>query len=411
VQVRVTARRPRGRLGTSPDTVLAGGSGSGFFIDGEGHLLTNYHVIHEAERVAVTLSDGRDFEAAVIGADPNTDIAVLRVDAGGGTLPFADLGDSDAIAIGDWVIALGNPLGLRFSVTAGVISALDRQTGILRNGDNTQLEAFIQTDAAINPGNSGGPLVDLQGRVVGINTAIETQTGLFSGTSFAVPINLAAKVASDLIRYGVVHRPRIGVALQDVNSADAELYGLEEISGAEIVQVDPNMPGAEAGLQLGDVVVMLDGVPIRTVAELQTRIARFQPGDRPTLGIIRYGEPMEKVVKLGEFEGAARVAVAAPPERSGRDLLGFTYGAVTGRRVGAFDDAAVEITGVEPFGPAAEQIGPATGVRILSVNGEDIREPAQLDRIADALRPGQLVSLVILRAAGVPPTIYNYRAR
>ena len=408
VQVRVIARPHVNRAGL-PDTLRASGTGSGFFLDADGHILTNHHVIESAERVAVTLTDGREFEAEIVGSDSDTDVAVIRVDAEDLELPTSLLADSDELAVGDWVLALGNPLGLQFTVTAGVVSALGRQTGILASQGTTALESFIQTDAAINPGNSGGPLVDLHGRVVGINTAIQTRTGYFTGAGFAIPINLAAKVAGDLINDGVVHRPRIGVALQDVNGADAELYGLTEISGAEIVQVTPGQPGADAGLEMGDVVVTVDGAAVRTVAELQDRIARLQPGDVTTLGIIRYGTPLETAIRLGEFEAGERVASVERPERSGADLLGFSYDAVSDRRVGPFSDGAVEITGIDPYGPLFE-VGVRGPQRIVSVNGTVIREPSDLDRIAQDLRPGQIISLVLTTRTS-PPTIHNYRAR
>ncbi len=408
VQVRVIAR-PHQQTGRA-DTVRAAGTGSGFFFDDRGHILTNRHVIIGAERVGIVLSDGREFEATVIGADRNTDVAVVRVDAPSSSLPSSQLADSDALYVGDWVLALGNPLGLEFTVTAGVVSALGRQTGILLNSENTQLEAFIQTDAAINPGNSGGPLVDLRGRVVGVNTAIQSRTGFFSGAGFAIPINLAAKVARDLIRDGVVHRPRIGVALQDVNSADAEVYKLSAISGAEISQVQPGLPGEAAGLRMGDVVVAVDGAPVRTVTELQARIARMQPGDRPTLSIIRYGEPLEISVRLAEFEGGERVASARLPARRGKELLGFTYDDLTSRRAGPFGDPGVVTAAIDPYGPLGDQLARA-GSRVISVNGQPIRGIEDLDRVAESLRPGQVVSLVLRHGPDDPPMVYNYRAR
>lgn len=410
VQVLVTARAGAHPFITRDS--LQQGAGSGFILDEEGHILTNVHVVREAERVAVRLSDGREYEARIMGADPNTDVAVLRVEQNGDVaLPAALLGDSDQLAVGDWVIALGNPLGLEFTVTAGVVSAKGRSTGILRNASNTQLESFIQTDAAINPGNSGGPLVDLQGRVVGINTAIQTTTGFFSGAGFAIPINLAAKVASDLIMHGVVRRPRIGVSLQDVSAADAEVYRLREITGAEIVSVTPGDAGERAGLRMGDVVVSVNGSPIRTVTELQSLIARFQPGDVVELGVIRYGEPLVASVRLGEFEPAPRVAAVEPRRRRGPELLGFTYEVQSQRRAGPFPEGGVVIASIDRHGPLLEAGLGRTGLRVVSLNGEEIGTVADMDRIAGGLRPGETVSLVVQETPDSPPTIYNYRAR
>src|SRR5690606_25721911 len=194
------------------------GTGSGFIIDEQGHVMTNNHVVEGADRIVVRLTDGREYDASIVGTDPNTDVAVIRLEgAEGESFPVSQFGNSDALKVGDWVLALGNPLGLDFTVTAGIVSAKNRSINILQNEMNTQLEAFIQTDAAINRGNSGGPMVDLLGRVVGINTAIESGTGFFAGAGFAIPINLARKVGGDLIEYGVVHRPRLGIQITAVD--------------------------------------------------------------------------------------------------------------------------------------------------------------------------------------------------
>ena len=390
------------------------GSGSGFILDGDGHILTNHHVIRNAEQITVVLPDGRDYEAEIVGSDPNTDIGVIRIEPRPGeTLPVSSLGDSDHLRVGDWVLALGNPLGLEFTVTAGIVSARDRTLGILNNEDNTQLEAFIQTDAAINPGNSGGPMVDLAGRVVGINSAIESQTGFFSGAGFAIPINLATKVARDLMESGVVHRPRLGVSIQDVNAADAELYRLPAISGAEISSVSPGDPADRAGVRMGDVVVAVDDEPVRSVSDLQTRIARLQPGHRVRLGIIRYGESLEATVELGEFAPArSRTAVEqAAPSRGG--LLGFTVAPVSRAMAvrAGFREGAVQIFEVDPFGPASGHL-PA-GWLPLRINDRDIRSVRDVETIASSLRRGDIVSVVAVNPMDDPPspTIYNYRVR
>src|SRR5690606_31873336 len=234
-----------------------------------------------AERIIVRLADGREFDASVVGADPNTDVAVIRINARQGeSFPVSQFGDSDALRVGDWVLALGNPLGLDFTVTAGIVSAKNRSINILQNEMNTQLEAFIQTDAAINRGNSGGPMVDLLGRVVGINTAIESGTGFFAGAGLAIPINLARTVGGDLLESGAVHRPRLGIQFTAVDAADAEVYGLPSVAGAEISTPPADgTPAAEAGIRMGDVIVSIEGEPIRTVAELQARVARMRPGE------------------------------------------------------------------------------------------------------------------------------------
>src|SRR5690606_14965002 len=214
------------------------GSGSGFIISRDGYVLTNNHVVESANRVTVTLTDNREFEAEVVGRDPNTDVAVLKIDAQ--DLPAVRLGDSDGLEVGDWVLALGYPMSLGETVTAGIVSAKGRSIGIMQKNDGASapLEHFIQTDAAINPGNSGGPLINLSGEVVGINSAIAAATGSYSGYGFAVPIQLAKRVADDLIRYGAVHRPRLGVMIGDVTPADVEVFRLPGSSGA-VVKSEP----------------------------------------------------------------------------------------------------------------------------------------------------------------------------
>jgi serine protease Do len=340
---------------------------------------------------------------------------VIRVDpAHIGMLTPAVLADSDSLRVGDWVLALGNPLDLNFTVTAGILSAKGRNLNILQSS-GTPLEAFLQTDAAINPGNSGGPLVDLYGRVVGVNSAIESATGFFSGAGFAIPMNLAAKVADDLIRFGVVHRPRLGVVIQDVNSADAEIYGLSSVTGAEIASVTPGLPAQQAGLQMGDVVIGLNSGPIRTVSELQDRVARLQPGDRVTLDIVRFGESLQMTVDLAEFEAASGLAVPRAVPATGLDLLGFSAQGLTAAEAlqnGLPEAPVMIISDVDRFGPAFEANLFAPKV-LLSVNGRAITSMADLDVLAERLAPGQVVSVVVLDPlqAEAAPTIFNYRLR
>src|SRR5688500_2605611 len=226
------------------------GSGSGFIISRDGYIITNNHVVEDASQVTVTLTDKREFDARVVGRDPNTDVAVLKVD--GDNLPVARFGDSSDLQIGDWVLALGYRMQLGETVTAGIVSAMGRSLGIIERNEQSQnpLEHFIQTDAAINPGNSGGPLVNLKGEVIGINTAIASQTGTYNGYGFAVPVTLARRVADDLMRDGVVHRPRLGVPIRGVSLADAEVFGLSEPRGAWVAG-PPEGPAAEAGIKMG----------------------------------------------------------------------------------------------------------------------------------------------------------------
>ena len=393
---------------------LVRGTGSGFIINEDGHILTNNHVVENAERITVRMVSGQEYAAEVVGADPNTDIAVIKITPRAGeSLPVSEFGDSDKLNVGDWVLALGNPLGLDFTVTTGIVSAKSRSIGILRNQSNTQLEAFIQTDAAINRGNSGGPLVDLLGRVVGINSAIQSQTGYFSGAGFAIPINLATKVANDLIEFGVVHRPRLGVQIQDVDAADAEVYGLPRVAGAEVNSITPDQPAQDAGMQMGDVIVSVEGEDIRNVAELQARIARFQPGDRVRLGIIRYGTALEKTIRLGEFEQPGQTIARARPRADDEARLGFTVRPLPEEFVRFVPEGGsqfVQIADVDPYGPASRALG--QNWVILKINGENIRGVRDVQRIANGLESGDVVSVVyVLPRNGEQPAIANYRIR
>jgi serine protease Do len=397
------------RAGTS----AAQGSGSGFIFRPDGYILTNNHVIDGATQVMVVLQDRREFAATVVGRDPNTDIAVLKVEAE--SLPTAVPGDSDGLEVGDWVVALGYPLQLGATATAGIVSALGRSIGILRQSPEASapLEHFIQTDAAINPGNSGGPLVDLTGRVIGVSSAIASPTGFYSGYGFAIPINLATRIADDLIEYGEVHRPQLGVALADVDPADAEVYRLKTVAGAEIIQVTAGSPAETAGLALGDVITAVDGAAVDESGDLMELLARNEPGQVVALSLVRFGEPLTVDVRLGEFEPAVRTAdlLQQTPER-GLGRLGFAAADLTeglARNLGVDDSRGVVISQVDPSGGAA-RAGLAAGSVLETFNGERIGSLVDLRRVTDGLRSGEAVSLVVRTGSG-DRTIINYRVR
>jgi serine protease Do len=431
VQIRVVAMRESGAVAQNLPFRIPGfnfddgprrteGTGSGFIIDADGHILTNNHVVEGAERVEVVLLDGRDFEAEIVGTDRDTDLAVVRITPPrGAELPVAQFGDSDALRVGDWVLALGNPLGLEFTVTTGIVSAKGRSIGILAHAGQTQLESFIQTDAAINPGNSGGPLVDLLGRVVGINTAISSQTGFFAGAGFAIPINLAAKVAGDLISYGVVHRPRLGISIADVRAPDAEALQLPAVTGALIRQAPPDGAAARAGIQMGDVIVAIEDWDVRNVADLQARVAQFQPGERIRVGYFRDGQRREATVQLGQFEAVQRERVARSDRpASGAALLGFRAAEPSAEITRSREWRAewrVIIRDVDRAGGLVES-GRAMvqpGAVVLRVNGREVTSTRDVERAAGSLRSGDVVSLVVIdpREPDPHPMIFNYRAR
>ena len=385
------------------------GTGTGFIFDGAGHIITNNHVVAGASRVRVRLVDGREFTATVTGRDESTDIAVVRIrtdGASGSRLPTVSLGTSDSLRVGDWVLALGNPLGLDFTVTAGIVSARGRQL----SGRPGALEAFIQTDAAINPGNSGGPLVDLEGRVVGVNTAIAGGQR-FIGYGFAVPIDLARRVVSDLIAHGYVRRPRLGISVSDVTAVDAEVYRLPAISGAEVNAVEAGSPAASAGLQIGDVIVAINGETIIDAGALTTRLARHQPGESIRLTLIRAGSRREMTVRLGEFERTSTAPGApAPPDETGGATLGLQLQPLTAEvrsRLRLGDTAGVVIGGVQPYSSAAAA-GVRAGQVILQINGQPVRTLDDARRIAGTMRQGSVVSLRV-RDPDLGETIINYR--
>ena len=383
------------------------GAGSGFIISEDGYILTNNHVVEGADRVMVVLGDRREYEARVVGGDPNTDVAVVKVEATG--LPVARLGDADQMEVGDWVLALGYPMDLGHTVTAGIVSAKGRSIGIFgRNGAEAPIEHFIQTDAAINPGNSGGPLVDLNGRVVGVNSAIASPTGLYSGYGFAVPINLARRVAEDLIRDGRVNRPMIGVEIRDATQADAEVFRLPSAEGA-VVTAEPRGPAARAGLRMGDVIVAIDGTAVRGSGELMDQVMRKRPGERVSLDVVRYGERRRAEVRLEQFAAPQAAAPAAAPRRTpaagvrreepGR--LGFRAREVGGANPG------VAVAEVDPAGPAAGLLAP--GMVVKRIDGREVGTLEELGAAAERVKPGAAVSLHIVLDDG-RERIVNYRA-
>jgi serine protease Do len=382
------------------------GSGSGFVFDDEGHIITNHHVVAEATRVDVRTFDGQEFEAEVVGSDPVTDIALLRVGAHGGELSRAPIGDSQSLLIGDWVIALGNPLGLDFTVTAGIVSARGRRL----TGRQSAVESFIQTDAAINPGNSGGPLVDLSGRVVGINTAI-AGSDRFVGYGFAVPMRLALEVVDDLLEYGYARRPRLGIRVSSVTAVDAEVYGLDRVRGAEVNTVDPDSP-AEGRLEVGDVILELDGDPIETANDLTAGLRLRDPGEEVELVVQRDRRQQRIRVVLGEFEQEEAETRPVPGPDDAEELMGFRLQSLTPQLANQFGierDSGLIITDVRPFSQAA-RAGVRAGQILLELNGEPVRSTSAFRDQAEGLEADDVVSLRVIDPE-VGETIVNFRAR
>ncbi|GAA0878784.1 trypsin-like peptidase domain-containing protein [Algoriphagus jejuensis] len=309
----------RGRGGSMPMS-----SGSGVIISKDGYIVTNNHVVEGASRIEISLENNKRYEATLVGTDPTTDLALLKID--GNNLPFVKFGDSDKTNIGEWVLAVGNPFNLNSTVTAGIISAKARNIGILRGVENNlQIESFLQTDAVVNPGNSGGALVNLAGELIGINTAIATQTGTFSGYSFAVPSTLVKKVMDDLMEHGAVQRGLLGVSIQNVSPELADYldksFPVEQ--GVYVGGVNANSAGLEAGLKEGDIIIGIDGRAVTNVANLQELVARKRPGDKIDVEYIRDGKTVKTSATLKNFAGDTNIVKREVPKTFTFDGLQF----------------------------------------------------------------------------------------
>jgi serine protease Do len=406
-------RMPEGGQQDVPQ--MAGGSG--FFISPDGYVMTNNHVIEGAERIHVVLQDQRTLRATVVGRDPTTDIAVIRVEGSG--YPALRLGHPDQARIGEWVLAIGNPLSLGNTVTAGIISAKGRGLNIIqetlrRRGAEQPgygIEDFIQTDAAINPGNSGGPLVNLRGEVIAVNTAIFSQTGLNIGYGFAVPIDLARRVAEDLIEYGRVRRPVMGVQIEPVTPEDAEAFRLPRVAGALVQGLGDDSPARRAGLQQGDVVISVDGEEIERSNQLQRVIASRRPGDTVTVEYYRDGTRRRTQVRLAEAP-AAQLGIAPEPtaDRTSEGKLGIQVSDLTaqvaqrlasqfGGQLSFQSNRGVVITEVHRNGPAWMR-GVRAPVRVVEMDRQTVRDVADFQRRMAAKRPGDIVMLLLEQVDG-----------
>ncbi len=299
------------------------GSGSGVIIKENGYIITNNHVVQEADKIEVTLNDNRIFDAVIVGKDPTTDLALIKIEAE--NLPTAVFGNSDDVQIGEWVLAVGNPFNLTSTVTAGIVSAKGRNINIL--GGGTAIESFIQTDAAVNRGNSGGALVNSNGELIGINAAIASSTGTFEGYSFAIPSNIAKKVMEDLLEFGEIQRGFLGIEITELNSRQAEELGLDEFRGAYIHSIQSGGAADEAGLKQGDLITGVDDTEIRNPSDLLETIGSKRPGDEVTIKYQRNGRTRETTAVLQYIHG--EIAFIEPGERSVDDLLGAAFESVT----------------------------------------------------------------------------------
>ena len=401
------------------------GSGSGFLVSSDGYILTNNHVVADADKLTVTLLDKRVFKAKVIGRDPTTDVAVIKIDGTGfPTIPF---GNDEAARVGEWVLAVGNPLGLDFTVTAGIISAKGR-SGQLRNLYASQyaIVDYIQTDAAINPGNSGGPLVNSRGEVIGINSAIASGTGYYSGYGFAIPISLAKTVMNDLIQYGRVRRAILGVSISDMRPEDAQAAGLKEIRGALVGGGTPGQasPAEQAGVEAGDVIIAIDGTNVDRVAQLQRIIRLHKPGETVSVDVMRYGQKHTYKVKLAEAPNDSQLASGSDEDNGGDsadvkpasyDKLGISVEPMTTDRASRAElsDAqrGLVVMSVDALGPSYQKLFAESDVivKVLNPMPHAIRTVADFDSSISRLKTGDVVSLLVYNTQQKGTRVVNLR--
>jgi len=368
----------------SPDRPPAIGSGSGVILSPDGYVITNNHVIDNASKIEITLNDNRMYEAEVVGTDPTTDLALLKIDEEG--LPYLEFGDSDNLLVGEWVLAIGNPFNLESTVTAGIVSAKGRNINILT--DTLAIESFIQTDAAVNRGNSGGALVNTRGELVGINTAIASTTGTFAGYSFAVPANIASKVVEDLTEYGQVQRGMLGVTISPLTSREAGQRGLTVIQGAYVERVGENSAAKEAGIQEGDVILRVDDSEVRNPSDLIEAVGRKRPGDDVVVTYYRDGQERETTATLQNVYG--EIARVTRDEREVTEMLGARFETVPEETLQQLNiEHGVRVAGLSRglLGNA----GIRQGFIITHIDNQEVHHPNDISSILEDKTGGVLI--------------------
>jgi len=370
--------------------------GTGFIIDSKGYIITNNHVVENADEISVSLSDEREYKAKLVGTDPKTDIALIRIITKD-KLPFVKLGDSEKLKVGEWVMAIGNPFGLNNTVTVGVVSAKGRVIG------SGPYDNYIQTDASINPGNSGGPLFNTQGEVIGINSAIFTGgAGAGNiGIGFAIPINMAKQIVNDLKENGRVTRGYLGVMIQKVTKEIAEPLGMLSPKGALVAEVVKNSPAEKAGIKRGDIIVAINGKTVKSVDELPRLVAKVKPGSKSRVTIFRHGKEIVKTVLIGKLDGEKKLSGAAGGRES--DLLGLSVEEVTldmAQKYGFDTDEGVIVRDIDPEGNAA-RAGIRLGDIILEMNQKVVDSLETYNKILASISKKKSVLLVIKRRGQV----------
>lgn len=389
-------RRFFGAPGAPPAESRRGTSlGSGFILSSDGYILTNNHVVDHADKVTVRLQDRRTLTAKVVGTDKTYDIALLKVDASG--LPAVSLGDSKSLKPGQWVLAIGSPFGFDYTVTQGIVSAVGRSLG-----SDQPYTAFIQTDVPINKGNSGGPLFNMAGQVVGINSQIYSNTGVYGGISFSIPIDIAMDAVNQIKTKGYVSRGRIGVQIQGIDAAKAKALGLRNAAGALVAEVQSGSPAAKAGVHAGDVILAFNGQSVETSGELPPMVASTKPGSDATLKIMRGGKTMTLDIKIGEMpRDQNALSSSAAKVQSGSGALGLTVEAITADQRQALDlkaDQGVVISNIT--GMQARQAGLSPGDVILMVGQTKVGSVAAYETATKHVKPGDTIMLLVRNRQG-----------
>jgi Do/DeqQ family serine protease len=365
------------------------GAGSGVIISDDGFIVTNNHVIEGADKIRVHLNDKRKFEATVVGRDPSTDIALIKVDGEG--LPTLAFANSDDVRVGEWVLAVGNPMNLTSTVTAGIVSALARNINILQynpDKDVFPIESFIQTDAAVNPGNSGGALVNTNGDLVGINSAIASTTGSYTGYSFAVPSNIVSKVTHDLMEFGLVRRAYLGVTISDIDQDMAKSLDLERLNGVYVKDVVPNGAAKKAGMQSGDLIVKVGAMPVANVPELQGQISKFSPGDKVAVTLVRKGKEMVKELTLLDRVGDERGNTATP--ELNLPSLGAELAPASSTELASLKlESGVKV--VRLSGGKLRSIGIREGFNITRIDQQAMKSPKDIEKALEKKQGGVLI--------------------
>ena len=381
-------------------------SGSGVIISPDGYIVTNNHVVAKAEKIQIVTNDHRQFEAKVIGTDPNTDLALIKINAT--NLPIVKLGNSDAVRVGEWVLAVGNPFKLNSTVTAGIVSAKGRQIDIIGKDDDDDnpypvrqqdsptlkkgIESFIQTDAAINPGNSGGALVNTAGELIGINAAIASHTGSYEGYGFAIPVNLAKKVLNDIKKYGTVKRGYVGISFADLSNPDM-VQGIktDKTNGLYVNSLVAGGGAEQAGIKTGDIIVKVEGNPVFEASDLQERVARLQPGDKISLTVLRNGSEKNFQVTLKADAPAPRTAAVTRSASELFNKMGASFQPLNQAQKAKFHvNSGVLVTQVRPGGIFDDTEIPVGSV-ITSINKQPINSVADMDKVITSLKNGRLI--------------------